>query len=301
MSKFLSKLHFGRCFTVISAEETVIRGGRFQRKGKVWRLTSFVTESIDPDNPSAAWKKVSRALGKSEYCAVTGRLPGAAFFRFVSADMDSRAQRGAVEFELSRQLLKVPEKYALQFSPSGKVEGEADAVWVNAVVLPENPLNKFAAVMRKAGVFADEYIHPLMALDEQADTIYLPELDPDFGYVKDSWMPMPSEDVCVENVEFWREHLRKIFVLPRREEFNVREYILLLLAAKVIMVGSLRESPDAFRVLPDTVRPVRFRSHIITSVILVIALIASLVWRFTLTYGQSISEYRQKSPSRALG
>ena len=40
-------------------------------------------------------------------------------------------------------------------------------------------------------------------------------------------------------------------------------------------------------------RPVRFRSHIITSVILVIALIASLVWRFTLTYGQSISEYRR--------
>lgn len=293
MSKILSKLHFGRCFTVISAEESVIRGGRFQRKGKVWRLTSFVTENIEQDNPAAAWKKVARALGKSEYSAVTGKIPGAAFFRFISADMDSRAQRGAVEFELSRQLLKVPEKYSLQFSPSGKIEGEADAVRVNAVVLPENPLNKFAAVMRKAGVFADEYIHPLMALDEEANTVYLPELDPDFGYVKDSWMPMPSEEICTENTEFWRQHLRKIFVLPRKEEFNARDYILMLLAAKVIMVGTLREAPDAFRVLPDAVRPVRFRSHIITSVILVIALVASLVWRFSITYGQSITEYRQ--------
>ena len=292
MNKFWKKLHFGRCFTIISAEEKVIRGGKFQRKGKSFRLTVFISENIDPENPSAAWKKVYRTLGKSEYCAVTGRIPGAAFFRFISADMDSKAQRGAVEFELNRQLLRVPEKSSLQFSTSGKVEDEADAVWVNAALFPENTLNKFAESMRKAGVFADEFIHPFMALDVDADTIYLTEMDADFGYVKDSWMPMPSPEVCNENVEFWRKHLRKLFVLPRREEFNVREYILLLLAAKVLLAGSLRESPESFRVLPDNVRPVRYRSHIIVAVILLLALVGSLVWRFSLTYGESIREYR---------
>lgn len=292
MRRFFKKLHFGRCFTVISAEDKVIRGGKFQRKGKGFRLTLFTSENIDPENPSGAWKKVYRTLGKSEYCAVTGRIPGAAFFRFVSVDMDSRAQRGAVEFELNRQLLQLPEKSSFQFSPSGKVDGESDAIWVNTALFPENPLKKFAGSMRKAGVFADEFIHPFMALDSEADTIYLPEMDADFGYVKDSWMPMPENEVCDKNLEFWCEHLGKLFGVPQQENFNAREYILLLLAAKVLLTGSLRESPESFRVLPDNVRPVRYRSHIITAVILLLALVGSLVWRFSLTYGESIREYR---------
>ncbi len=293
MNKFWKKLHLGRCFTVISVEDKVIRGGRFQRKAKSWRLTAFAVENIEPESPASALKKVARSLGKSEYCAITGRVSGASFFRFVSSDMDSSAQRGAVEFELSRQLLKVPEKHRLQFCNSGEVTGELDSVWVNAAVLPEESLELFAEKMRNAGVLADEYIHPFMALDESADTLYLPEIDPDFGYVKNSWMPMPSAEVCEENVEFWRKHLRKLFVLPRREEFNAHDYILLLLAAKVVTGGELRKAPDAFRALPDGARPVRFRGHIILTVILVLALIASLVWRFSRTYGESIREYRK--------
>ena len=293
MSKFWKKLYLGHCFTVISVGDNVIHGGRFQRKGKNWRLVSFSSAEIEKDKPAAALKKISRSIGKSEYCAITGKIAGASFFRFISAEMDSRAQRGAVEFELSRQLLKVPEKYSLQFGVSGSVADDPNAVWVNAAVLPEEGLNEFAENMRKAGIVADEFIYPLMALDEDADELYLPEIDADFGYVKDSWMPMPSAEKYDENIEFWRKLMRKSFVLPRREEFNVQDYIQLLLAAKVVVSGALREAPEAFRVLPDNVRPVRFRGHIIVTVILVLALIASLGWRFSRTYGESIREYRQ--------
>lgn len=293
MNKFWKKLHLGHCFTVISVEDDVIRGGRFQRKGKNWRLVSFSSSEVESGNLTASLKKVFRSVGRSEYCAITGKIAGASFFRFISAEMDSRAQRGAVEFEISRQLLKVPEKYSMQFGRSGVVADDPNSIWVNVAVFPEKGVNDFAENMRKAGVLADEFIYPLMALDENDDTIYLPEIDADFGYSKDSWMPMPSSEKCEENVESWRKSMRKYFTLPRRETFNVRDFILLLLAAKVVISGSLREAPDAFRTLPDNVRPVRFRGHIILTVILVLALLGSLGWRFSMTYGESIREYRR--------
>ena len=54
-------------------------------------------------------------------------------------------------------------------------------------------------------------------------------------------------------------------------------------------------SPEAFRVLPERVRPVRFRQHIIIAALLTILLLAGLVWYFFRTYGGAIREYRRLS------
>lgn len=290
---FWKKLYFGRTFSVISADAEFVRGGKFHRKGKHWKMIAFVSEKISEDAPLAAWRKVSRQIGLAEYRVITGRIDGVAFFRFPSVAMDSTAQRGAVDFEMPRQLLKVPENYRTQFCVSGKNPDNPDEVLVNVAVFPDRVMEKLSRKMQKAGVMADEFIYPFMALDNDLDSLILPEIDSEFCYTGNSWMPFPPENVCNENSEKWLARLQKSFILPRKKDFVPRDYLMLLLAAEVLAGGKMTDSPESFRVLPDPVRPVRFRGHLIMTALLAILLIVSLVWRFTLTFGDDISEYRR--------
>lgn len=255
-------------------------------------MVAFVSEKISGDAPLAAWKKVSRQVGLAEYRVVTGKIDGVSFFRFRSVAMSSSAQRGAVEFELPRQMLKVPENYRTQFCVSGKSPENPGEVLVNVAVFPEKSMEKFARKMGEAGVLADEFIHPLMALDDDLDFLALPEIDPEFYYSGSSWMPFPEEKEYLENSEKWLSRLKKSFILPLEKEFAARDYLSLLLAAEVLVSGKMTDAPESFRVLPDPVRPVRFRGHLIMTALLALLLIVSLVWRFTLTFGDDISEYR---------
>lgn len=289
MKMFWQKLHSYRNFSVIAGSAEYVRGGKFHRKGKLWKLTGFVEEKIDPAHPENAWKKVARRVGKAEFCAITGKISGASFFRFQSAEMSSSAQRGAVEFELPRHILKVPEKFVCQFCASGQIADDPAGIMVNAAVFPAKSIQDFADLMSRTGILADEYIFPYLAIDDSNDTLYLPEMEPDFVYVKDSWMPMP---VAYDNAD-WEARLRKRFILPRREGFVFTGFLPLLLAAEVIAGGKFQSAPDALRALPDNVRPVRFRGHLIMSSLLLILLIVTLAWRFVLTYGGDIEAYRK--------
>ena len=290
---FWKKLHLGRDFSVISITEKWVRGLNFHRKSKVWHLTQFYSEAVTSDGVESACRKVWKNLGKSEFTAVTGKINGAAFFRFQSSRMESSSQMGAVEFELPRQLLKVPEKRVIQFCESGKISGDPNGIWINAAVFPRREVNLFTGILQKAGVQADEFIHPMLAIDEDCDTLYLPEIDPDFGYAGESWMPFPSGEELDRNMGMWREKFRKCFIMPSEADFSVDDYTLALLAAKLIVSGKLHNSPESFRVFPDTIRPVRFRGHLAVTVILSVLLLAALGWRFMLTYGVDIREYRK--------
>ncbi|MBE6355485.1 MAG: hypothetical protein E7058_00050 [Lentisphaerae bacterium] len=293
MKIFWQKFHFSRSFSVISGGSEYVRGGKFIRRGKMWKLAGIFEEKIDPAHPGNAWKKVAKSVGKAEFCAVTGKISDASFFRFQSAEMSSASQRGAVDFELPRHVLQVPEKYCTQFCPSGRIPDDPSGIIVNAAVFPEKSIREFASFLNDAGVQADEYVFPLLALDEENDTLYLPEIDPEFGYVRDSWMPMPNAECVKANVTVWENRLRKRFILPRGENFVFADFLQLLLAASVVVSGKFRNEPEAFRVLPDNVRPVRFRGHLIMSGLLVLLLVVSLIWRFTLTYGGDITAYRK--------
>ncbi len=255
-------------------------------------MTSFTEVPIDAENPAAAWKKVARYVGMAELRVVSGNIAGASFFRFQSTDMPSAAQRGAAEFELSRHMLSGAENCRCQFCISGSVPDDNNGVMINVAAAPEKGIEKFAGNMRSAGVLADCFVHPFMAVDDDLDTLMLPEFDPDFCYIKDSWMPMPGSEEIAQNNEMWLERLKGVFLLPRKEDFDVRKFLPVLLIADVVASGKMGNDPEATKVLPDSLRPVRFRGHLILTAICLVALIASLVWRFMLTYGGSIEEYR---------
>jgi hypothetical protein len=280
-------------FSVVYGGKDTVLGGKFSKKGKMWKLSGFVEVPIDPENSSAAWKKVARSVGMAEFRAISGNIAGASFFRFQSTAMDSAAQRGAAEFELSRHLLSGADSCRCQFCISGEVPEEKDGVIVNVSAAPEKGIEDFAENMRRASILADCFVHPFMAVDEELDTLYLPEFDPDFGYVKDSWMPMPDAETAALNAKMWLERLKALFILPDKKDFEERKFLPVLLVAEVIASGKLGGDPEASKVLPDVLRPVRFRGHLIVTSVLAVALIASLVWRFTLTYGGTVKEYRE--------
>lgn len=292
MNMFWKKMHIGRSFSVISVDDSKICGGKFHRKGKMWKMVGFSEAEIDPENPAAAWKKVARTASLAEYRVITGKVDGGCFFRFVSAEMSSSAQRGAVEFELPRHMLKVPDECSSQFCVSGSVPDDPESVMVNVAAYPTASLDDLASVMRRAGVSADEFISPFLAVDDELASVILPEIDPDFAYVDDSWMPMPDEEVQQQNSDAWLERLKKHFLLPKKSSFDARNYLMVLLAADVLL-RKHSEGSDALRVLPDQVRTVRFRGHLIVTGLLVAALAGLLVWRFMLTYGDDIAEYRR--------
>ncbi len=292
MKMFWNKLHFSRSFSVIAVTGSAIYGGRFHRKGKIWKMAGFAKAEIDPENPAAAWKKVARTAVLAEYRCITGKIPGASFFRFKSTDLPVSAQRGAVEFELPGHMLNVPEDCRTQFCVSGRLSDDPEAVMVNVAAFPGKSMEFLASEMRRAGVAADEFIYPFLAVDDELNSLALPEIEPDFAYLGESWMPMPDAEAVEKIRQDWLTKIAGHFRLPRKGDFAASEYLPVLLAAEVL-VNKHANSTEALRVLPEAVRVVRFRGHLITTGILTASVIGVLIWRFMLTYGVDVKEYRQ--------
>lgn len=291
MNRIWQRISLGRDFSVISVADDVVRGGLFHYRGNRWHLKTFAAEKVDGNFPEQV-AEVMKKLGNSDYCAVTGKVPEMLFFRFSSAALPVSAQRGAVEFELPRRLLKLPDAYQMQFVADDKA-GADETVGVNVAVFPGAEINKIADKLEKAGCTADEFICPFMAVSPELPAIYLPEIEPDFYFCGSRWMPCPSEPEELQKIMSACENvIREAFVLPETAGFTLKEYMPLLLCAVLISRGMVHKAPEAFKVLPEKVRPVRYRKHLIISALLGVLLLADLGWYFCRTYGRDINEYR---------
>lgn len=294
MKNLWQSISLGRDFTVIFAADHLVRGGRFVRHGKTWRMTVSASETVDPEHVDAAWREVMRKVGSADYCAVTGRIDGTLFFRFSSTELPYAAQRGAVEFELPRRVLRMPSDAAVQFAADTDKTAEG-TVGVNVAVIPRAGVEALVGKFEQAGCRIDEYIHPFLAVSAAMPEVMLPEIEPEFYFSGEKWNPMPDGKQASGIVERMKAELCGTFEFPPDVDFDAEGILPLLMAAKIIADGRVHRSPEAFRVLPERVRPVRFRQHIIVSVLLIVLLIAGSVWYFFRTYGGDIRE------SRALG
>ena len=293
MNNLWQRISLGRDFTVISVTGDRVCGGRFVRHGKTWRMTVHAVGVPTPEAPEETWRDVARRLGGADYCAVTGRLDGALFCRFPSANLSYAAQRGAVELELPRRLIRMPDQARTQFA-ADPTEGPDGSVGVNVAALPGAGVKALVAVMEAAGIRADEFIYPFLAADPQLPEILLPEVEPDFYFASGNWIPVPSDPAEVAAITGkMLDAVRKIIVLPDDPEFVPADFLPLLMTATLIAKGTVHRCPEAFKVLPERVRPVRYRQHIIVSALLLAALAAGLVWYFFRTYGADIREFRK--------
>ena len=293
MKRFWKKIGAEKDFSVISISDDIIRGARFHLRSKKWHLTSFYAAETTDDSRNEKLREVVRKIGSSDYCAVTGKVPEGVFFRFNSTDMPEKSQRGAVEFELLRQVIRVPEKSVFQFT-TDPIAGAEDAVGVNVTLYPQQSIDEISALLTGSGCTADEFIFPFMAVADTMPQLYLPEIESEFYFNNGKWMPVPSDPAELEVLtDRAVSAVQKRFVLPEDDDFPVREYLPVLMTAGVIAANGVSAVSSSLRVLPEKVRPVRYRQHVVLAALLVVLLLVNLGWKFYRTHGKTIREYRK--------
>ena len=279
-------------FAVLFFAPGVVRGARFERADKQWKLARTTQESIDENNPAAAWKGVLKKIASRDgLFFISGALPDGLFFQFKSAELSAREQRGAVELELSRHLMKVPENKDFQFAMSSP--GEDLQVDVGVYLFPANALDSVSARMTQSSCHADSFIYPLLALEANDPEIFIPEIDPEFSFCRNAWSPVDDPLAAkIRTSAAWEGVISKTIQLPADEGFDFADFLPLLLVARMISSGKFSRSRQALAVLPEKLRPVRFRGHIIVTILLLLLLAANGLWHYSRTWGADFRQYR---------
>lgn len=293
MKRFWKKIGAEKDFSVISVADDSIRGVRFHFRSKKWQLSSYFAVAATEETRDEMFREVVRKIGAADYCAVTGKVQEGVFFRFDSTDLPENAQRGVVEIELPRQVIRVPEKYQFQFC-TDQTAGEDGSLGVNVTLYPQKTVDEISGLLSRSGCFADEFIYPFMAVTREFSRLYLPEIESGFFFDRGKWMPVPSDAAAREDLTAGAvEMVQKLFVFPEDDGFQVREYLPALMGAAVIAAGGVSAVSSSLRILPEKVRPVRYRKHVILTVLLAVLLLVNLGWRFFRTHGKMIREYRK--------
>lgn len=278
-----------RKFVTVVFTDTTLRSGLFERKGNRVSLVKSAEIPIT-DGRDAAWRKMVKALDFNSTVPmfVGGSVPGTTFFRTNSVAMDTQSTRSAIEMELGRHLLGQLPEHKLQFVPlKENAEGQLQ---VNVCVVPETLFKLLASAFSSCSRYADNFIYPLLALKESDPAIYLPELEKDYEFSAGQWK-RTDESKQSENDRKWDEIFRSTFALPA--DFDTKSFAGVLLIARLVAseeFGSLR---DGIKVLPEQLRPVRFRRKLICGAVLAALLVANLAWGWYLKWSQDGDGYRE--------
>ena len=278
-----------RSFVTVVFSEKTLRGAYFERKGNRWSAVRFSEVEVS-EGRDAAWKKMVKMLDFSSTVPlyVGGTVSGMTFFRSSSVAMDTQSRRSAIEMELGRHLLGQVPEHKVQFVPlKERADGQ---IPVNVCVVPESMFTWLASAFSSCSRRADNFIYPLLALKEEDPAIYLSELEEDFEFSAGQWRAHdPAKNEA--NLAAWKKIFQDAFTIP--EDTDISKYSAALLIARLVSseeFGSLR---DGIRVLPDQLRPVRFRKHLICSAVLVVILLANIIWGAVMKWNKSGAGYRQ--------
>ena len=281
-------------FAVLFFTPDSVRGARFERADKIWKLTRCAATALDQDNPAASWKSILKEIQHRDgLLLLTGALPGGVFFQFKSAELSSREQRGAVEIELSRHLMSIPEKRLLQFASS--TAGDDLQVNVGVYIFEESSLNGISAKMTQSACRADGFVYPFLAVDPGDPELYLPEIEPAFAFCKGAWNTVNDPEKAIESTRLnWQDIIRRSIVFPTDGEngFDFSAMLPILAVARMFATGKFERNRNALAVLPERLRPVRFRGHLIITSLLTVLIIINILWHYGRIWGADYSSYK---------
>lgn len=278
-----------RSFVTVVFSDKTLRGAYFERKGNRISAVRFSEVEVS-DGRDAAWKKLVRELDFSSSVPlyVGGTAHGMTFFRTYSVAMDTQSRRSALEMELGRHLLGAIPEHKLQFVPLA--EREDGQVPVNVCVVPDAMFTVLASAFSSCSRRADNFIYPLLALKENDPAVYISELESNFEFADGQWKSC-SAAAAEGNIELWKDIFSGIFALP--EDMDIAKYLGVLLMARLVSSEDFNSLREGIKVLPDQLRPVRFRKHLICAAVLALLLVANLVWGAYLKWSKSGAGYRQ--------
>ena len=278
-----------RKFVTVVFSDSILRGALFEKKGNRVSMAGFAEIPIT-DGRDAAWRKLVKALdfGNTVPLYVGGSVPGVTFFRTLSVAMDSQSRRSALEMELGRHLLGQVPDHKIQFVPlKERADGQ---LAVNVCVVPESLFKLLASAFSSCSRRADNFIYPLLALKENDPGIYIPELEEGYEFSDGQWKRADENKICEDKAK-WEEIFNSTFSLPAG--FDTGAFTAVLLIARLVSSDEFGNLRDGIRVLPDQLRPVRFRKKLISAAVLAVLLVINLAWGWYLKWSKDGSGYRE--------
>lgn len=268
-----------REFSVLFFSQEVLRGGVFRKRSKRWFADRMIEVAVDKENPADSWSRaVSELGGDKNLLVISGDLPGGLFYQQDSVELPAAEQRGAVEMDLSRHMLKVPEDPVVQFI-SSPVAGAEGNVKVNVYAFGREGMKYISSRLSSARFRADNFFYPLLALMPGDAPVHLPELDPDFCFCDGCWKRVDScRDALASAGEYWRNKVESVVSFADGAAVDISRYLGVFLVALSFIRGDVRRNISSLRVLPAELRPVRFRQHLKITAVLAMLLIVTIGW-----------------------
>ena len=271
--------------------ETQFFGDLLYARRSGWKLERFASEAVTGDG--GAWRAVMRGIGcrRGTPLVVTGALENGIFFCADSVDLPERERRGALEFDLPRYLPQPPQTPRLQFYTLPAAEnGE---VKVNVYAFDATALDRFSEIMSLANCRPDEFCHPLIGVGANDPAVALPEIEPGFYFHRGQWHAAAGAEPMLEHaLDEWRGILEQTFELPDHPDFHLSEHLSELLIARMLVTSDFHARRIGLRVIPDRLRPVRFRRQLTISAILVVLIGAVQLLGGTGEWRRNLLEYR---------
>ena len=257
---------------VAAFSNDTVSGVIFRRNKEILEPLIFVREQISDKDPSLAWKSVLKQLGRGKDCPLylTGALREGVSFDVQLADLAPRLQKQALELELPRHLLSVPENMRFQFLPLGEPEGGFANLRVYAA--PEKSFEPVAAMLTQGSSCADGFIFPALALSDGDPLFFANEMDPERAFADGVWCQGVAD---ADMVSLWREKLQNEISMKPNAGFELKDCLLHVIAARALFKHG---DYPGLEILPNQLRPQRVRKQVRTTVILAILLVLSLLW-----------------------
>lgn len=275
-------------YTILTISDSAVSLARFRKTGSKYRIAAYSAKGIIDGDKGKTLREVLKDAGGVRGCVIlSGSMPDGNFFRCPPIDLPGiREQRQALEFELNKEILHVPEDPVIQYTSSGAPD--SDAAW-NVYCFPRNAFLSVAAILQSCRLKADEFIYPLLGVREADEDVPCPALESKYVYSGGQWRSAPES--AFELSAFWRDEFEKLFIFPEKD-FSAADYMESLLIMRLIMTHDFRKTERSVRVLPARFRPKRLRLHATLSVILFLILLGVNLKDYAVSRMKVSKEYK---------
>lgn len=257
---------------IVTFSQSTVQGVLFRINKGGLEPVNCVRETLSEDDPSIAWKSVLKQMGRGKDCPIylAGALREGICFDTQTADLAPRFQRQALELDLPRHLLSVPENARIQFLPMKNMDEGFLSLRVYAV--PEKSFEPIAAMLTQGSSRADGFVYPALALQEEDPPFFAPEMESDRYFSDGSWKHgTPPDDM----IQQWQKKLESENLIRPNGKFELQDYLLQALIVRALLKNG---NNPGLEILPDQLRPQRVRNQLKVTIVLVILLLCSFVW-----------------------
>ena len=238
--------------------------------------------------------EVLKALGvnSSVYVVLALVLENSEVFECSLPAAAPEVMREALRFEVPRQIMSVPEDFRLQYVPLGE-PGEDGMVKVRCCVFPESSLHKISNQIAPLRNRPDAVVNPLLTIPSDLPAgaaVMLDGFEVDYCWCGGFWQQLAGQEELV-NKDLDAFCCRLCNKAQDIEKFP-GEYRTATVAALFGMrkLFTRNNVLGGVTILPDFLRPARYRTQLRVMALLLVLLIGVNVFRYA---GGFLSEYRE--------